>query len=178
MRIKSGTALWAVSAVLLAACQPALKQADMIFSNGAVYTANAAHDVQEIVVIADGRIVAVGGVDLLNAYTAPTMIDLAGRLLLPGFNDAHTHIDGNPRNFVEVSGARSVAELAELVKGMTSVVQPGQWITGYGWSEDRFAEGRKPTRTDLDAVAPDPALLRAKADMPALPTAPRSGSRA
>jgi predicted amidohydrolase YtcJ len=155
MRIKSGSTLCAVGAVLLAACQPALKQADMIFSNGAVYTANAAHDVQEVVVIADGRIVAVGGVDLLNAYTAPTMIDLAGRLLLPGFNDAHTHIDGNPRNFVEVSGARSVAELAERVKGMTSVVQPGLWITGYGWSEDRFAEGRKPTRADLDAVAPN-----------------------
>ena len=49
MRIKSGTTLCAVGAVLLAACQPALKQADMIFSNGAVYTANAAHDVQEVV---------------------------------------------------------------------------------------------------------------------------------
>jgi predicted amidohydrolase YtcJ len=143
------------TAILLAGCQQQAIDADIIFSNGVVYTANAAQDVHEVAVIDDGKIVAVGGGELLKRYTAPNMIDLNGRLLIPGFNDAHTHIDGNPRNFVEVSGARSVAELADLVKGMTSVVAPGQWITGYGWSEDRFSEGRKPTRADLDAVAPD-----------------------
>jgi predicted amidohydrolase YtcJ len=155
MGVTTRAVLLGAGSLLLAACQPKPIEADLIFSNGVVYTADAAQDTAEVAVIDDGKILAVGGADLLKTYTAPTMIDLNGRLLLPGFNDAHTHIDGNPRNFVEVSGARSVAELADLVKGMTSVVEPGQWITGYGWSEDRFAEGRKPTRADLDAVAPD-----------------------
>ncbi len=155
MGVATKAALLGAGALLLAACQPKPIEADLIFSNGVVYTANSAQDTAEVAVIDGGKIVAVGSADLLKAYTAPTMIDLNGRLLIPGFNDAHTHIDGNPRNFVEVSSARSVAELAELVKGMTRVVEPGQWITGYGWSEDRFAEGRKPTRADLDAVAPD-----------------------
>ncbi len=155
MRRTAKGLLPAIAVATLAACQPAPQEADIIFSNGVVYTANAAQDVHQVAVIDDGRIIAVGGEDLLKAYTAPAMIDLKGRLLLPGFNDAHTHIDGNPKNYVEVSGAKSVAELADLVKGMTGVVEPGQWITGYGWSEDRFAEGRKPTRADLDAVAPD-----------------------
>jgi predicted amidohydrolase YtcJ len=155
MSIPTRAAAIAAAAGLLAACQPPLVEADIIFKNGAVYTANAAHDVSEVVVVDEGRILAVGGAELLSAYSAPRTIDLGGRLLIPGFNDAHTHIDGNPRNWVDVAGARSIADLQGLVKNMTSVVGASQWITGYGWSEDRFAEGRKPTRADLDAVAPD-----------------------
>src|SRR5690606_11954461 len=117
MRQTAKGLLPAIAAATLAACQPAPQEADIIFSNGVVYTANAAQDVHQVAVIDDGRIIAVGGEDLLKAYTAPAMIDLKGRLLLPGFNDAHTHIDGNPKNYVEVSGAKSVAELADLVKG-------------------------------------------------------------
>ena len=140
---------------LLGACQTTPTEADLIFRNGPIFTANANGDVAEVVVVDDGKIVAVGSTDLLETYAAPTIVDLHGRLLIPGFNDAHTHIHGNPPGFVAVSGARSIAELAELVAGMTEVVEPGEWITGYGWSEDRLSEGRKPTRFDLDAVSPD-----------------------
>lgn len=142
-------------ATVLAACQSKPEEADIIFSNGVVFTANATQDVYEVAVIDDGKIVAVGSSDLLNDYVAPTTIDLNGRMLLPGFNDAHTHINGSSRGFVEVSGAQSIAELAELVRAKASELEPGRWITGYGWSEDRFSEGRKPTRADLDAAAPE-----------------------
>jgi predicted amidohydrolase YtcJ len=155
MRVATRIVLLAIGPALLAACQPALKEADIIFSNGAVYTANAAHDVADVVVIDDGKIVAVGGADLLKTYTAPKAIDLKGRLLIPGFNDAHTHIMSNPRSFVDVSSAKSIAELQTLVGDMTKTVEPGAWITGYGWSEVKMSDGRKPNRRDLDAVAPN-----------------------
>jgi len=155
MSATNRTALLWVGAALLVACQPTPKEADIIFSNGAVYTANATHDVREVVVIDDGKILAVGSADLLKTYTAPKMIDLNGRLLIPGFNDAHTHIMSSPRSFVDVSGAKSIAELQSLVGEMTKVVEPGAWITGYGWSEVKMSDGRKPNRQDLDAVAPD-----------------------
>jgi predicted amidohydrolase YtcJ len=155
MSAMNRTALLAAGAAILAACQPAPKEADIIFSNGAVYTANAAHDVAEVVVIDDGKILAVGGADLLKTYTAPKTIDLKGRLLIPGFNDAHTHIMSSPRSFVDVSSAKSIAELQTLVGDKTKTVEPGAWITGYGWSEVKMSDGRKPNRRDLDAAAPD-----------------------
>ena len=155
MKAATRLVLLAAGPALLAACQPALKEADIIFSTGAVYTANAAHDVAEVVVVDDGKILAVGGADLLKTYTASKKINLKGRLLIPGFNDVHTHIMSNPRTFVDVSSAKTIAELQTLVSEMATTLAPGVWITGYGWSEVKMSDGRKPNRADLDAVTPD-----------------------
>jgi hypothetical protein len=130
-----------------------------MFTNGIVFSANAAHEVHETAVVKDGRILAVGGPELRSSYVAERTIDLEGRLLIPGFNDAHTHIDGNPKNWADVSKATSIADLQAIVKRMALIVPPGGWIIGYGWSEDRLLEGRKPTRFDLDDVSDGRAVL-------------------
>lgn len=146
----------AICAGFLAACQATTpEEADLIISNGVVYTANADHDVASAVVIEDGRIVAVGNEELLDQYTAPTNIDLAGRLLIPGFNDAHTHIRSTPPGFIDVSSAGSISELKDLVREKAGTMAAGDWITGYGWSEVKMSDGRKPGRQDLDEVSPD-----------------------
>lgn len=101
----------------------------------------------------DGRIVEVGGNDLVAKYSSRETIDLEGKTLLPGFNDPHVHISGSPIREIDLTETTSIVELQQQVRAKAEQLGEGEWITGYGWSEDAFAELRKPTRRDLDEAA-------------------------
>jgi len=109
-----------------------------------------------------GKVVAVGD-DLRARYRASRVVDLAGRTALPGFNDAHIHIRGRARRHVELGGVDSIEAIQELVAERAAMLGPGEWITGYGWSEDELAELRRPLRADLDAAAPENPVLLTRA---------------
>jgi len=127
---------------------------DLVLHNGKIVTVDDAFSIQQAVVVRDGRIVAVGGNELLARYDAQRTIDLEGKTVLPGFNDVHIHISGDPIREIDLTETTSVAQLQEQVRAKVAQLGEGEWITGYGWSEDAFAELRKPTRTDLDEAAP------------------------
>lgn len=153
--------LFAVLWTLLAAV-PALAQepADLILHHGKIFTADDLLSIHQTLVIRDGRVLAVGGNDLIDQYDAPRVIDLGGRFVAPGFNDSHTHQRGRPRRYVDMSGTRSIAEFQERLRRKAVELGPGEWITGWGWSEDELAEGRRPLRWDLDEAVPDnPAVI-------------------
>jgi hypothetical protein len=79
---------------------------------------------------------------------------------MPGFIDSHTHLNGRPRRFIDLTKTRSIAELRDQVHDKAAELGEGEWVTGYGWSEDVMAELRRPLRADLDAAAPaNPVLL-------------------
>lgn len=139
--------LWALSA-----CAP--QPVDLVLHNGKIVTVDDAFSIQQAVVVRDGLIVEVGGNDLLSKYDASQTIDLEGKTVLPGFNDTHIHISGDPIREIDLTGTTSVAELQQQVRAKVEQLGEGEWITGYGWSEDSFSELRKPTRTDLDEAAP------------------------
>ena len=139
--------LWALSA-----CAP--QPVDLVLHNGKIVTVDDAFSIQQAVVVRDGLIVEVGGNDLLSKYDASQTIDLEGKTVLPGFNDTHIHISGDPIREIDLTGTPSVAELQQQVRAKVEQLGEGEWITGYGWSEDSFSELRKPTRTDLDEAAP------------------------
>ena len=128
--------------------------ADLLLHNGKIVTVDEAFSIQEAVVVRDGRIVAVGGNDLLSRYDASRVIDLEGRMVMPGFNDTHTHISGTPFRELDLTETTSIAQLQEQVRSKAEQLGEGEWVTGYGWAEDVFAEQRMPTRADLDAAAP------------------------
>lgn len=148
------TSMTAQLLAMAAAGAQAREQADLILHHGNVVTLDAQNSVVSAVVIRGGTIVAVGGEALLDRYVAPRTIDLNGRTLLPGFNDAHTHVSGESRRYIDLTSARSIRELMDKVRAKAAELGPGEWITGYGWAEDNFAEQRLPTRADLDAAAP------------------------
>ena len=138
----------------LGACaQP--EEADMLLYNGVVFTSVEDAPLYSAVAVRGETIIAVGGEDLVQRFQAKKVIDLGGRFLMPGFNDSHTHIRAQPGRYMDLTGIKSISELQSALAEKARELGPGEWITGYGWSEDVFPEGRRPFRTDLDAVAPD-----------------------
>ncbi len=143
----------------LAACQPAEESeikipADLILSNGKVVSVDEEFSIHSTIVVSDGKVVELGDASLLNKYEAVTVRDLDGKTLIPGFIDSHTHISGDPQRYINLSEITSIAEMQDLIRAKAEELGAGEWITGYGWSEDELTEGRKPLRGDLDIAAP------------------------
>jgi len=136
---------------------------DLIFTGGKVLTVDAAFSIHDTLVVDEGRIVETGGAELLAQYEATETVDLGGKTLMPGFIDSHTHIRGRPLRYIELGGVSSIAEIQELVVAKIAEIGEGEWITGYGWSEDELDEGRRPLRADLDAVAPNNPIIFTRA---------------
>jgi predicted amidohydrolase YtcJ len=147
------TFLTAVFFLWLAACGDAgtKTEVDDILTNGKVLTLDHKGTVASVVVVDDGRIVAVGGTELIDRYEAKNSTDLQGRLLMPGFVDSHTHIRGQPKRYIDLNATRSIRELKQQVTDKAAELGPGEWITGYGWSEDVMEELRRPLRADRDS---------------------------
>lgn len=163
-----------LACLLLAACSeqneqsassPAgdTRQVDLILHNGKVLTVDEDFSIVDTVVVDDGRIVATGAASLAEQYRASQTVDLQGKVLMPGFVDSHTHISGDPRRYIELGGVSSIAEIQELIRAKIEEIGEGEWVTGYGWSEDELDEGRRPLRADLDEVAPNNPVILTRA---------------
>ena len=133
---------------------------DLILHNGKVFSADELLSIYSAVAVRDGRIVALGWDGLRAEYRAARTIDVDGKLVVPGFIDTHIHISGDPERWVDLSGLENMSELKARVTRKAEQLGSGEWITGYGWSEDELAELRKPLRSDLDDAAPvNPVVL-------------------
>ncbi|MFC8229589.1 amidohydrolase [Streptomyces sp. NPDC057287] len=136
--------------------------ADLVFTGGPVHTADAAHTRATTVAVTGERITAVGH-DEVRALIGPRteVVDLAGRLLIPGFQDAHVHpvTAGQELARCDLTGAGDAAATVAAVRAYADGHPDREWITGGGWSMEAFDRGA-PTRQQLDTVVPDrPAYL-------------------
>jgi predicted amidohydrolase YtcJ len=133
--------------------------------NGRIWTSGDQTSLVEAIAIRGDQIIRVGTTaevkQLADAHTQ--IIDLGGRLAAPGFNDAHIHFMGGSSglNEVNLTEAKSVAEIVERVAAYAKKSPDRQWITGSGWEYTPFPGGL-PTKTYLDVVIKDrPVFLRA-----------------
>ncbi len=150
-------AAWVLGAAGAAQAQ---EPVDLLLHNGKVFVADELLSTYSAVAVRDGRIAALGWDDLADRYRAARTIDLGGRLVLPGFIDTHIHISGDAERWVDLAGLENLAELKGRVTRKAEQLGAGEWITGYGWSEDELAEQRRPLRWDLDDAAPaNPVVL-------------------
>ena len=140
--------------------------AESLFTNARIVTCDPRRPSAAAVAVRDGRIVAVGDEAAVRPQVSPeaTALDLGGRTLVPGFIDAHNHMACTAETFFAVDASpRSVSSIAELVAAVARAGQstpPGAWIRGFGMDWTRFAEGRRPTRWDLDeAGAEHPVVI-------------------
>ena len=138
---------------------------ERILVNGRVHTMDDAYPAATAVAIRDGRFVAVGNDDAMRglAGTATAVEDLGGAAVVPGLIDAHNHLLATGRTLREVQlyDARSIPEIVARVAARVGETSRGEWVLGRGWDESLLAEGRHPTRHDLDAVSPhNPVLIQ------------------
>ncbi|MFN0108214.1 MAG: amidohydrolase [Blastocatellia bacterium] len=139
--------------------------ADLVLTNGRIWTGNDAVSTVEAVAIRKDQIIRVGTAleikPLIGAQTQ--VIDLGGRLASPGFNDAHIHFLGGASglNRIDLTGAKTVAEMVERIAAYAKKNPDKQWITGRGWEYTPFPGGL-PTKIYLDAIIKDrPVFLSA-----------------
>ncbi|HLL14953.1 MAG TPA: amidohydrolase [Pyrinomonadaceae bacterium] len=135
----------------------AQRRVTLVLTNGRIFTADGRGTIAEAVAVEGERIVAVGtSADIRRAYTGARTVDLGGRLVTPGFNDAHLHFINGGLSLmrVELVGAKTLAEAKARIAAKVRELPPGAWILGRGWDHTLWG-GQWPTRADLDAVAPD-----------------------
>jgi predicted amidohydrolase YtcJ len=133
-------------------------QADTVFVGGRVFTAGLTTSHPGAVAVSGGRIAAVGTDDEVRELVGPgtEVVDLAGGLLVPGFQDAHAHpvMAGVDLLRCDIHHCGSADEALELIGGYAAAHPDLPWVIGAGWSMDHYAGGT-PTRHMLDRVVPD-----------------------
>ncbi|HEY8233590.1 MAG TPA: amidohydrolase [Vicinamibacteria bacterium] len=167
-------ALTALLVSTLPAAARAGDPADLVLLNGVVHTVDARRPRAEAVGVRGGRIVAVGSSADVRALVGPAtrVLDLAGRTVVPGFDDGHAHMlgIGFARLDVDLVGTRSYAEVVDRVAAAVKTRRPGEWVRGRGWHEGKWdapAPGAVrgfPTHQALSAVSPDNPVVLTRAD--------------
>jgi predicted amidohydrolase YtcJ len=173
LRFLSSAFLWSLLALCSVPCTAqsspdggttdSKPKADIIFEHGNVYTgvpANAQFSAivrEEAIAVRGDRIQAVGKNSDLEKLKGPQtrVVDLDGHFVMPGFNDAHLHLDdaGKMKLSVDLTGVKSLDELRVRVEKKVEESKAGDWIQGSGWDETLWPVKVPPTRWDLDEVS-------------------------
>jgi predicted amidohydrolase YtcJ len=141
---------------LLAQSKPT---ADLIITNAKVWTVDKAHPSAQAVAVLGDRIVAVGSnadVDVWRG-TGTKVIDAGGKLVLPGFNDAHVHFvsGGLQLESVQLNDATGKQEFVRRIAAQAKKTPKGEWIQGGDWDETKWSPVSLPTKELIDPVTPD-----------------------
>jgi len=142
---------------LAAQAQPA----DLVVTHAKIVTLDAAGTTAQALAVRDGRIVAVGNAAQMRALSGPATrtVDAGGRTVIPGLIDSHMHAVRAALSYsTEVNwiGAGTIAEAMARIRTAAANARPGGWlIVAGGWTEQQFAERRRPTLAELQEAAPD-----------------------
>ena len=142
--------------------------AELVLVGATVFTGSSRRRWAKALAIGDGRILAVGTEGQVSraADRGTRWLDLHGRIVVPGFIDAHTHMadSAGELGWTRLDGTRSMTEaIARLRKAAARTVR-GAWVIGVDWDEAKWTERRYPTREDLDRVSKDRAVVARRID--------------
>src|SRR5262245_61438477 len=133
--------------------------ATLIVTNAAVYTVDKQQPKAEAVAVIGDRIVAVGSQADIDLWRGPQtkVIDAGGKLLLPGFNDAHVHFiqGGAQLEQVQLTDAATPQEFAKRIAAQVKKTPKGEWILGGRWDETKWPKPELPTKDLVDPVTGD-----------------------
>ena len=149
-----------IAIALIAAAPPAPEPADSVYRNGRIWTVDPANSWAEAVAIDDGRFVAVGSEAEVAPFVGPKtrVVDLAGRMAMPGIHDMHQHpVQGGFAELFECSFpfTTPLDAIVEKIRACAAKAPTGEWIRGGQWAAETLEGKRPPTRAMLDAAAPD-----------------------
>jgi len=173
LSLLAATAILAAG-LALAGCGPAADRpepADLVLRNGKIVTLDEAQPTVEALAIRDGKVVALGTGEELEPFAgeATEVLDLEGRLAIPGLIEGHGHFLGMglARMQLDLMGTTDWQEIVDKVATRVTEVEPGAWIEGRGWHQDKWQSAPEPNveglpvHDSLSAVSPDnPVVLR------------------
>ena len=147
------------------------QQADLVLRSGRVVTVDEALPEAQAVAVRGDRIVFIGSDVDVEAYVGDgtSVVDLDGRLAIPGFIEGHAHLMGlgQSRLQLDLMETKSYRDLIDMVAGAIASAEPGDWIVGRGWHQSKWDPPPDPdvrgfqTHDALSAISPDnPVLLR------------------
>jgi predicted amidohydrolase YtcJ len=149
------------AAALLYSTASLAQSADTILFNGKIVTVDKDFSVRQALAIGNGRLVATGTSAAMKKLGGDKakLVDLGGRTVIPGLTDGHIHgiraalTFGTEVNWI---GVPTLKEALEKIRAAAKTQKPGSWIVvAGGWTEEQFAEKRRPTPADIAALAPD-----------------------
>jgi predicted amidohydrolase YtcJ len=132
------------------------------YLHGHIYTNDPKMPWASAIAVRDEKIFCVGTIahimlDCGAANPDAEISEMHGRFMMPGFNDAHTHLGsaGRDKLALDLKGTDSIEELQQRLRSAVAQHKPGEWIVGSGWDQTRWPDKKFPNRQDLDAAAPD-----------------------
>lgn len=131
--------------------------ADLVLVNGKIFTVNPAQPWAQAAAVRDGKFVAVGDDGEIRKLSGEKteVIDLRGKLALPGFNDAHLHFTGGGLYLlgIDLRPARDEKEFVGILKDYIYKAPAGEWITGGNWDHENWPSKRHPRKEMIDPVS-------------------------
>ena len=146
-------------------------KADMLIHNGTIYTLSEEQPFADALAIREGVIIAAGTKDEVFKLKGDSskIIDLAGAFAMPGFIEGHGHFSGLGKSLIELNflKVKSWDEVINMVAEAAKTAEPGEWITGRGWHQEKWVTSPEPSilgypfHYQLSEVSPDnPVMLR------------------
>jgi len=144
-------------------------KADLVITNANVLTIDKNLPYAEAVAVRGEKILAVGSNSEVGKYIksgSTVVFDAGGRLLIPGFNDAHIHFTSGGRSMMNLDFryVHDVETIRRMVAEKVKQAKPGELIVGGGWEHETFPDKKWPTKEVLDSVAPDNPVILSRAD--------------
>ena len=143
------------------------EKADLVIINGKVLTIDKGNPMAEAVAIKGEKIMVVGTTKKISGLIGKEttkVIDASGRLVIPGFNDAHVHFGPLDPDYIELRYTSDPSVITGKVKEQVARSKPGELIEGGHWEHEMFIDRRWPTKELIDEVSPDNPVVLSRAD--------------
>ncbi len=155
-----------VSMIITGSCKENVK-ADLVIINGKVFTNDKETLLAEAVAMKGEKIIAVGSVSEISKTIeegTTRVIDAGGKLVIPGFNDAHVHFGPLDPDYIELRYTTDPSVITEKVREQVARSVPGQLIRGGHWEHEMFTDKKWPSKKLIDEVSPNNPVMLTRAD--------------
>jgi predicted amidohydrolase YtcJ len=159
--------LLSITTILMSVSCGKNEKADLAIINGKVLTIDKDNPTVEAIALSGENIVAVGTTEKIKGWIdegRTEVIDAKGRLVIPGFNDAHVHFGPLDPDYIELRYTTDPSIITEKVREQVARSKPGELIRGGHWEHEMFIGKKWPTKELIDKVSPDNPVMLSRAD--------------
>ena len=136
---------------------------DKLFINGEIYSMKKEGEKFQSLGVKDGKITFLGADDEAKNISSKELIDLKGKMMIPGMADAHLHLYAYCQNltFVDLSKVHNINEMINLMKEKVKNVKKGDWVKGVNFDQSKWKENRFPTLEEMNSISKDnPVIIK------------------